>query len=222
MFVGAGAIRFPTSLTRIASTDKLGDQVMSAYHKADGNILLGCEDGVKLFNKETMSVTTYDTVFKQVTSVVEYRNNIYILHRVGDICKVEMCLPDMKSSYKLFEFKRDRPVAASMTVSDKYIVVMNPDNDKQLIIYDIISKEKKYRQPDVRVSPYFLPDGQLLVRMDDRIAKYRPSDEELTIIQEGLKNVLHMCTDEDGLIYASTIENQRVLYIISPDGKFLV
>ena len=173
-----------------------------------------------------MSVTTYDTVFKQVTSVVEYRNNIYILHRVGDICKVEMCLPDMKSSYKLFEFKRDSTAAATMTVSDKYIVVDNPDNDFQLIIYDIISKEKKYRQPDVRINPYFLPDGQLLVRWSGdwggRIAKYRPSDEELTIIHEGLKNVHYMCTDEDGLIYASTMENQRVLYIISPDGKFLV
>ena len=133
-----------------------------------------------------------------------------------------MCLPDMKSSYKLFEFKRDSNDAATMTVSDKYIVVMNPDNGIQLIIYDIISKEKKYRQPDVCARPYFLPDGQLLVRTDDRIAKYRPSDEELTIIHEGLKNVAYMCTDEDGLVYASTRENQRVLYIISPDGKFLV
>ena len=219
MFVGAGAIHFPTSLTRIASTDKLGEFCYSAYHRADGNILLGCGDGVKLFNKETMSVTTYDTVFKQVTSVVEYRNNIYVLHRVGDIDKVEMCLPDMKSSYKLFEFKRDSAPAASMTVSDKYIVVCNPDNGWWLIIYDIISKEKKYRQPDVRAHPYFLPDGQLLVIMADRIAKYRPSDEELTIIHEGLKKVQHICTDEDGLIYVSTRENQRVLYIISPDGK---
>ena len=166
-----------------------------------------------------MSVTTYDTVFKYVTSVVEYRNTIYVLHRVGDICKVEMCLPDMKSSYKLFEFKRDSTAAASMTVSDKYIVVCNPDNDFQLIIYDIISKEKKYRQPDVRDKPYFLPDGQLLVHWVNKIAKYRPSDEELTIIHEGLKNVLYMCTDEDGLIYVSTLNNQRVIYIISPDGK---
>ena len=170
-----------------------------------------------------MSVTTYDTVFKYVTSVVEYRNTIYVLHRVGDICKVEMCLPDMKSSYKLLEFKRDSSYVPTMTVSDKYIVVGNPDNGYQLIIYDIISKEKKYRKPNVRADPYFLPNGQLLVRWSGdwggTIAKYRPSDEELTIIHGGLKNVHTMCTDEDGLIYAFTHNNQRVLYIISPDGK---
>ena len=191
---------------------------MSACHRRDGNILLGCADGVKLYNKSNMSVTTVNTNFRNVTSVVQYRNNIYVLHRRDDICKVEMCLPDMKSSYTLFDFKRTSINAATMTVSDKYIVVCNPGEDFQLIIYDIISKEKSYRRPSASGHPYALPDGHLLVVTTSRVAKYKPLDKESTVIRGGLKDVHRTSTDEDGLIYVATF-NQQVLYIISPDGK---
>ena len=192
---------------------------MSAFYRQDGNILLGCNDGVKLFHKNNMSVTTFDTTFKNVTSVVEYRSTVYVLHREGDICKVEMCLPDMKSSYKLFEFKRDGNLGASMTVSDNYIVVDDPDHDWQLIVYDIISKEKKFKNPATSSKPFFLPDGDLLVLRLTLLSKYSLQNEALKEIRPGLKNVISHCTDEDGLIYAATFKKERVLNIISPDGN---
>jgi hypothetical protein len=124
----------------------------------------------------------------------------------------------------LFEFKRNSTPAAVMTVSDRYIVVMNPDDDIQLIIYDFISKQRVSRQPAILCHPYFLPDGHLLARGDGSLAKYRLKDGELTTVWtcDGLENINEVCADADGLIYGSTHSSKRLVYIISPKGKFSV
>ena len=134
----------PTSLTHVMSTDEMPSKCYSASYRADGNILLGCKDGVRLFNIIDKSVTLFKTSFKRVTSVLEHHNAIYILHREEDTCGVVVCLPDLSSSQTLFEFENTGTSAAAMTLSDKYIVAWNPIDKEQLII-DLMQKEFPYR-----------------------------------------------------------------------------
>jgi len=55
--------------------------------------------------------------------VIETPQNVFILHREGDIDKVETCLAgDITKTQQLFQFDRTGNVAALMAVSDRHVV----------------------------------------------------------------------------------------------------
>ena len=166
--------------------------------------------------------------FRGVTAAIEHHKAIYILHKEEDTCKVEMCLPDLKQWQTLFEFENTSKGAATMSVSDRYIVVNVPPSSvpRKLIIYDFITKQCKTTQVDKPYIPYFLPDCHLLAVGFGELSKYSIEEGKLTSIWscQDLPGLLSVYADSNGLIYGVTaIPEERCqtvcLYIISPTGK---
>ena len=156
--------------------------------------------------------------------MLEHHNAIYILHREEDTCGVVVCLPDLSSSQTLFEFENTGTSAAAMTLSDEYVVAWNPIDKEQLIIYDFITKKQRIAQPAILSYPHFLSDGYLLTRGASELAKYKLESGELKTVWTcgELPNIRTISGDQDGLIYASTRNSQKSVYIISSEGRILV
>jgi len=146
--MNASLVTVPSSL-EFVSEHKTSGTCYSANHRQDGDILIGTQNGIQLLSRDGNELSEYSASEKIVTEVIETPQNVFILHREGDISKVEMCLPgDITKRQQLFQFDRTGQVAAIMAVSDRYVVVKNPDT-KQLIFYDFITKQTETIHPDV-------------------------------------------------------------------------
>jgi len=161
---------------------------------------------------------------KRVTGVIETPQNVFILHREADISKVEMCLAgDITKRQQLFQFDRTSNDAAAMAVSDRYVVVKNPDT-KQLIIYDFITKQTETIHPDVYpFGLHFLSDGHLLGAGGGKLIKYKVENGKLTTVWtcDDVTEGYSVCADSSGLIYVFA-DDIKAGYIISPMGKNLL
>ena len=217
----SNALRLPTSRT-LDTVHKMKSGCWAVHHRENGDVLLGCEDGLWILDRADMTLKKSEVTEATVTSVVEHRNIIYMLtvseNEKGQfIGEVMMCLSDMRESQKLFEFKVLK--AAFISVSDRYIVVYNfSESVHQQIIYDFNSKQCKTTQIDSPYLPHFLSDGHLLTvaPREDKLTKYKIEDGEMTSkwTCEGLDNAFAACSDSNGLIYVSTSDDTKTIYII--------
>ena len=219
-------IPIPVSVTLSSQHTNGGEACYAVFHKKNGDMLIGAQSGLWSFSKSSSSMTKKLT-FNLITAVVEHHNATYILHNDNEMCKVEMCLPDMISTYVLFEFRNTDKKATKMSVSDEYVMVFIPTGNepRRLITYSFSSKQCKTTPlVDVPQIPHFLPDGHLLTSGFSDVSKHSIEDGELTTIWtcKGLDNVVSLCSDPNGLIYAATFQGQKSIYIISPAGKLSV
>ncbi|KAF6034352.1 hypothetical protein EB796_007339 [Bugula neritina] len=213
----------PSSLTFISEHETSGG-CYSANHRQDGDILIGTHNGIQLLSRDGNELSEYSTSEKIVSGVIETPQNVFILHREGDISKVEMCLVgDMTKRQQLLQFDRTGDIAAVMAVSDRYVVVKNPDT-KQLIIYDFITKQTETIHPDVYpLGLHFLPDGHLLGVGGCKLIKYKVENGKLTTVWtcDDVTEGYSVCADSSGLIYVFA-DNIKTCYFISPMGKNLL
>jgi len=216
-------VTLPSSLKFISEHETDG-QCVAAHHRQDGDILIGTANRIQLLSRYSNELSEYSTSVEKVTGVTETPQNVFILHREGDISKVEMCLAgDITKTQQLFQFDRTGNGAAVMAVSDKHVVVDHPDT-KQLIIYDFITKQTETIHPDVYPRGlHFLPDGHLLGVGRGELIKYKVENGKLTTVWtcDDVTNGYSVCADSDGLIYVFA-DNIKTCYIISPIGKNLL
>jgi len=212
-------VTIPSSLTFI-SEHQTDDWCYSANHRQDGDILIGTSNGIQLLSRDVNKLSEYSKSEKIVSGVLETPQDVFILHKEGDISKVEMCLAgDITKRKQLFQFDRTGDIAAVIAVSDRYVVVKNPDI-KQLIIYDFITKQTETIHPDVYpFGLHFLPDGHLLGAGGGKLIKYKVENGKLTTVWtcDDVTEGYSVCADSNGLIYVSG-RNLKLLYIISPSG----
>jgi len=213
-------VTLPFSLTFI-SEHETSIGCYSANHRQDGDILIGTHNGIQLLSRDGNELSEYSTSEKRVAGVIETPQNVFILHREGDISKVDMCLAgDITKRQQLFQFDRTGFGAAVMAVSDIYVVV-NPPDTKELIIYDSMTKQTETVHPDVYpLGLHFLPDGHLLGVGECKLTKYKVENGKLTKVWtcDGVTDGYSVCTDSNGLIYLSTLTDKTIC-IISPIGK---
>ena len=216
----------PTSLSLSSEYSAENNGVISATHRSDGNILVGCTDGARLFHRSTKNLTKCDLPNEKVFAAIEKGQVVYLLTKEeGTTHKVVMCLPNFEHAQPLFRFENSNRYVPSMTASDKHIVVFSfGEITRKLIIYDIITKKTKTTEVELHHQPHLLADGHLLAAGGHRITKYKIEGTELIAVWtcERLKDVFRIATDSNGLIYAITREGQKVIYVISPNGNFLV
>ena len=200
----------------------------SSSFTENGNILVGCDDGLKLFDRNSKSLKTLALTPQSIYSVTEHRHIVYVLQSNGvNSCKVEMYLPNLQDHQTLFKLKYCGSYVPGMDVSDNYVVVNypsveNPPNAK-LTIYNLQSKQIKHISGIPEEIPFLLPDDQLLIPGGDHLVKYSIEDGKLTAIWacEGLTNVSYVCADHEGLIYAP-YTGTHSLCIISPEGNYYI
>jgi len=209
-------VTVPSSLTFISEHETDG-WCYSANHRQDGDVLIGTTNGIQLLSGDGNELTEYSTSEKYVTAVVETLQNVFILHRESDISKVEMCFAgDITKRQQLFQFDRTSLGVTVMAVSDRYVVVNNPDT-RQLILYDFITKQTETIHPDVySFGLHFLPDGHLLGAGGNKLIKYKIENGKLTTVWtcDDVTDGYSVCTDSNGLIYVSG-KSLKSLYIIS-------
>lgn len=204
----------------------VGGWCYSVCHRENGDLLLGCVDGVWLLRDDDKTLSKGDLACEKVYAVKEHHKSIYILHKTRQKCKVGMCLPSLKQMETLFEFSYGSRYVADMAVSDDYVVAYAPEeSDPQLLFYNFITQQTTITQIATSRFPHFLPDGQLLLAGKNELIKY--------IIEEGqlktpvwtckpLPNLNKVCADSNGLIYATTHNGEKSIYIISPQGTALL
>jgi len=209
-------VTVPSSLTFISEHETDG-WCYSANHRQDGDVLIGTTNGIQLLSGDGNELTEYSTSEKYVTAVVETLQNVFILHRESDISKVEMCFAgDITKRQQLFQFDRTSLGVTVMAVSDRYVVVNNPDT-RQLILYDFITKQTETIHPDVySFGLHFLPDGHLLGAGGNKLIKYKIENGKLSTVWtcDDVTDGYSVCTDSNGLIYVSG-KSLKSLYIIS-------
>jgi len=170
-------VTVPSSLTFI-SEHETTSSCLSACFRQNGDLLVGTVCGLNVLRRGKDKLSVCSTDVKTVTSVVEHHQNVFILHAAPDAWKVEMCLTDDTTKRKgLFQFPRTSNTAAVMAVSDRYVVIDNPDTN-QLVIYDFESQqtERTYCSLD---GLRFLPDGCLLGVSGSKLQKYKIENGEL-------------------------------------------
>jgi len=207
-------VTVPSSLTFI-SEHNTSSSCLATCYRQNGDLLVGTSGGLDVLHRgdDMLSVCSEDVY--SVTSVVEHHQNVFILHRAYGTCKVEMCLAgDITKGKELFQFPRTSNIIALMTVSDRYVVVSNPDT-KELIIYDFTSQQTN-KNSCYLFGLQFLPDGNLLGICKGKLQKYRIENGELVElwICDDFKNGYSLCTDSDGLIYVST-KSLKKIYVVS-------
>ena len=171
-------------------------------------------------NKTTMKISQYDLPYKTVNAVIEHHHDVYILHKHETTHKVEILLPSMSSGETLFEFEDTTNYAAYMAVSDQYVVAYRYTKGYELIIYNLCSRELKCQHVDVPHYVTFLENGDLLASSSQQLIKYRIVDGvAVHIWTTDLQNISRVCSGPHGLIYGSTHDNTKSIYIISPSGK---
>lgn len=158
---------------------------------------------------------------------MERNKCVYILYEEYNVCKVAMCLPELKERQLIFQFHKPSDMAVRMSVSDTHVVAFWPKlgnvKGAHLIVYDFHTKQTDLIRVVMTHTPCFLPDGRLLLAKGREISMHRIEDGTLSKalwICPGLRDMQSICVDEDGHIYASTLNNQRVIYVISLQGLF--
>ncbi|KAF6022585.1 hypothetical protein EB796_019110 [Bugula neritina] len=214
-----------TSSLEFVSEHETDGQCLAANHRQDGDILIGTLKGIQLLSRDGNELSEYSTTEDGVTGVIRALQNVFILHGVGKIDKVDICLAgDITKRQKLVQLERTSNTGAVMAVSDRHVVASHPDT-KQLIIYDFITKQTKTVHPDVYpFGLHFLADGHLLGAGGDKLVKYKIENGKLTTVWtcDDVTDGSKVCSDSNGLIYVSTKHNLKTVYIISPGGKTLI
>jgi len=215
---GVSLVTIPSSLTFISEHETNGQYSLAACFRQNGDLLVGTSDILYVLHKGGTWLDPCTTNVKTVTSVVEHHHNVIILHREGNISKVEMCLDGgITRRQQLFQFDRNGNLAAVMAVSDRYVLVSNPDI-KELIIYDFISQQTN-KSSCYLLGLQFLPDGCLLGVCGVKLQKCRIENGELVKLWtcNELKGGCSLCTDSHGLIYVTTRSSKNI-YVISSQG----
>jgi len=202
-------VTVPSSLTFI-SEHKTNCQCTAACYRQNGDLLVSTNNGLDVLRRGGYWLNSCSTDVKTVTSVVEYHQNVFILHRGGSISKVDMCLAgDITKRKELFQFP---------TVSDRYVVVGNPDTN-QLIIYDFTSQQTTKVNFLNLLGLQFLPDGCLLGVCGSKLQKYKIKNGQLVELWtcDDLKGGYSLCTDSNGLIYVLA-QSLKKIYVVSSQG----
>jgi len=214
-------VTVPSSLTFISEHETYS-QCLAACYKQNGDLLVGTSDGLHVFRRGGNWVNLCSTGVYSVASVIEHHQNVFILHTANNTDIVEMCLAgDITKKKKLFQFPRTSNSAPVMTVSDRYVVVENPDTD-QLIIYDFISQQTGKINSLNLLGLQFGPDSSLLGACGSKLKKYKIENGELVELWtcDDIKDGYSLCTDSDGLIYV-TAKFLKKIYVVSSEGTVI-
>jgi len=212
-------VTVPSSLTFI-SEHKTSSQCMATCYRQNGDLLVGTSNGLYVLRRGWDNLSVCSTDVKSVVSVVEHHQNVFILHRAPGTWKVEMCLADDITKRKtLFQFPKKSNTAAVMAVSDRYVVVRNPDT-KLLIIYDFTSQQTERNNLLYSTGLQFLADGCLLGVCESKLQKYRLENGELVELWtcDDIDEGYSLCTGSDGLIYVSA-KSLKKMYVVSYQGS---
>ena len=221
--LGIKLVNLPTRLTFTSEIDTTGC-CYSTLYRSNGDLLLGCNDGVRLFDRTTRKVSYYEFVpnYGVDSSVAEFKRNIFILQKHGDSYRMMEYMANSSHGLVLFELIQSEPSPPLFAVSEKYLTVAS-HYQSAILLFDFDTKRLQtvFRTDDKAKGMTFLR-GDLLCVYHDRVCKYRLKGETPTTIWTcgGLASARNVCTDDDGLIYVST--SKKIIYIISPQGTYLL
>ena len=182
--------------------------------------MMGCADSLNRQKLGAETVTTNPS-YQMVTSISENSRSEIILERRKDTSRVIKRTAGVAE--KLFEVPRAGSSVATAAASDKYVMAVVPEVDK-LVLYDFNTKDLCSFKPTLRPQAvYFLSDDELLVVGESStLAKYKINEEQLIKVWscENLEGAFRVCSDAAGLLYVCTSNKQKVIYVVSPTGRY--
>lgn len=217
----------------------------AACYRLNGDVLLGCKNGVKQFDSTTKEITDWKQTGNfhefSVLGFVEHGESVFVLHLAKQkVSPKKKCRytnlsmwevgkyaagSDNSRKITLFSFSDGAKATPSLAVSDKYIAVAPSDASEKLILYNVDTESKKYVSIDQLRSIYFLPDGDILCLAKETLIRYKieedgENDGDLSAIwtcKERLQAAVGVSADTQSRIYVSTLE-RKIIYLISSQG----
>ena len=156
----------PSALNVISQHDTNDEHCITVHHHSiSGDILLGCDDNMKIYSRQSGEVTHVESY--PCTVVTEYRGEVFISSRRSSEETVKVYKYDMNSkrSEMLFSFPQKSNLAYFLSVSAQYIAVIGKDN-QNIKLYNRISSSVSTKQLSglkVINNILFIADGCLLL-----------------------------------------------------------
>jgi hypothetical protein len=192
-----------------------------------GDILLGCEDSVKIFSRQSGEVTPL--VSYPAAEVTEYKGQVFISSWSSSEETITVYNYDMTSKHSevIFSFPQKSNFASYLSVSAQYIAVLDQDNENIKLYNRRSAAVSTKHLPGLKElhKLLFLPEETLVVIGHDKVKyminKYRVRKEEEPVLIwscDQVPEAVGVAVDKRGLIYVSRQSN-KTIYILSAEGK---
>ena len=206
------------------------------HHSITGDILLGCEDGIEIYSRDSGEVRhVTDYVEAQV---VEYKGEVFISHcHHKTVIKVIKYDTVKKTSEFLFSFPMKSTLESFFSVSDHFIASIDKDN-QTIKLYDRQAGNRagsntlttltfpEYVRPTIKNIRLLTDDTLLVIRWDtaSKLNKYRFNRDRLHLIWScrDFPDVPDdIAVDDRGRIYVSDC-NTKSIYVLSDEGEIVL
>ena len=202
------------------------------HHSITGDILLGCDDGMEIYSKDSGEVR-HETDHMRAL-VTEYKGEVFMSHHHNKtVIKVIKYDTVTKTSEFLFSFPLKLTAASLLSVSDHFIVPTDKDN-QTIKLYDRQAGHRSQNTLTTQTLPEYkviknlklLTDGTLLVTGWDtadtyKLNKYRINRDKLHLIwscKEVPNLAVGIAVDDRGRIYVSG-SHPKTIYVLSDEGE---
>ena len=221
----------PSALKKFAQ-HSIGRHCYSVCYKPDGELVVGRDFTVRLYNREHEVVR--DVRSKFPTSVVAANGKIYFTNS-WDFDRVVIQTEqlddpnnELHAGKTLYEF-RSSYTFNQMDVNEKWSALVD-GHTNEVKLYNMHSKEKLTKHVDDTPNYVnFHRDGDLLLTFTSagKLVKYSVSDEgALTEVWTcSLENPCGVCTDEMGLIFVRSAGESYfyaktgVIFVVTKEGR---
>ena len=231
--------KIPSSLQFVCEHLTRSQCVTVDHHSITGDILLGCDDGVEIYSRDSGEVRHVSDHVR--VRVVDYKGEVFISHHDDNntVFKVIKYDTVQKKSESLFSFPLSFMKSSRLSVSDHFVAAIDKQNNT-IKLYD---RQAGHRAGSNTLTTLTLPEYQgifnirlltddtLLVTGWDtarantyKLDKYRFSRDRLHLIWS-YRDVPDLpagiAVDDRGRIYVSGFKT-RTIYVLSDEGEIVL
>ena len=192
----------PQSL-ELDSSYETGGECYCAFFNKNGNLLIGCHDGVRLYtdNYHKADKTLRANHVTSIASVNDEPSYLFMAHR-DEERKIEKTSSNLSIREEVFKYGFPGRDCAHLTSSSKFIVTHNSDS---VVAFSLATKRLTIEELDFHVAALrFDSDENLLVTSFDKLHKYSIGDD-------GNLSLIWIC---DNIVGASGIAFSKHGYIV--------
>lgn len=179
-----------------------------------------------IFNKRTAACRKLPSTGTFYTAAVKRDNVTYTLRRISTRHdrrnRYILELYALNHNLEVFKIARQTGVVSTLTLSDKYAIVDNPDS-LELHVYNRGSGEKTIiKTPHSLGGICLLPDESLLAVGKHCLIRYRVEADQLIEVWrcDRLRFAYSVAFNtSDGLVYVWSMHSMKTIHVVSLEGK---
>ena len=207
----------PQSL-ELESSYQTGGECYCAFFNKNGNLLIGCHDGVRLYKENYHKATLRANHVTSIASVNDGTTFLYIPHSDDDRTVKKTFANLLNTQGTVFGYSFPGDNCGHVTASSKFIVAHNSDS---LVLFNLATMTRTIEKMNFQtVMLRFESDKNLLITSPKKLYKYNlDSDGNLSLIWicNDMVGASGIAFSKHGFIIVQSTE-EKAMYIVSPQG----